>query len=370
MEGNILNNGLDGLKELKVKLIQLDRYQNDNSGLHGDGKKLEKSIKAKETSIEDEIDLTINKRKNEIEATYNKEINKAKEEITKVQNKKNQSKNAQVSERIKLETADLVSEYENMETEIKSKIKDGKVPSFVNTNLFYSLYMPKGAKELVAAIAALLLVLLIIPCGIYFIILTEQKVSYLIVIYVLTIVIFGGVYIFIGNKVKDKYLSSIKEVRVIRTNMSKNKVKRNKIRKKILKDKDESVYSLEHYDNQINSIKNKIEGIEGRRKEAIALFDSDTKPVIIEEIRSLYSEELLNMNTELITVNEKTINNDENIKYLSRELVQDYEAYLGKEFMSVEKIDYLINLMEERSLENVSQAITLHRKGSSWVWKA
>ena len=53
MENNILNSGQEGLKDLKDKLIQLDRYQNDNSGLHGDEKKLEKSIKVKEKSMEE-----------------------------------------------------------------------------------------------------------------------------------------------------------------------------------------------------------------------------------------------------------------------------------------------------------------------------
>ncbi len=362
MEANILNNGIEGLKELKDKVIKLDRYQNDNSGIVGDEKRLVRNIKAKEESVEDEINLTIKKRKGEIEATYNQEIAKAEDEIAKVQNKKSKSKSAQVLERIKVETADLLGEYESMKTEIKTKFKDAKVPSFVNTNLFYSLYMPKGTREFAIVLAVLLLVLLIIPCGIYFFLLPIQKVLYLVIIYFFTVVVFGGIYIIIGNKVKDKHLPAIKEVRVIRTSMLMNKIKRDKTRKKILKDKDESVYSLERYNQKIEDIQNEIKAVEGRKKEAIIVFDRDTRPVIIEEIRGLYSEELLNMNTQLTEINEKIKANDESIKYLSRELVQDYEAFLGKEFMSVEKIDRLINLMEENKLENVSQAISHYKK--------
>ncbi|NLJ90307.1 MAG: hypothetical protein GX323_05340 [Clostridiales bacterium] len=362
MEGTILNKGIEGLKELKEKLIQLDRYQNDNSGLHGDEKRLEKSIKSKEASVEDEINSTVKKRKSEIEATYNQEISKVKEEIIKVQNKKAKSKNAQIKERIKIETSDLVSEYQNLKAEAKIKIKEGGVPSGVNSTLFYSLYMPRGVREIIIALLALVLVLLIVPCGIYFFVLPTQKVQSLIIIYVLTVILFGGIYIFVGNKIKYKYLPIIKEVRVIRTNMLKNKIRQDKIKKRILRDKDESVYSLDHYNKKISSLQDEIRAIEERKKEAIISFEKDTMPVIVDEIRGLHAEELLSMNTELIETNEKIRTNDEYIRNLSRELVENYEAYLGKEFMFVEKIDHLISLMENNGLENVSQAIASYKK--------
>lgn len=359
MEDNILNSGQEGLKELKDKLIQLDRYQNGNSGLHSDEKKLEKSINSKEKSIEDEINQTIKKRKDEIETTYNQEAAKAKGEIAKVQDKKERSKSAQKSERIEIETADLADEYEQMDLSIRNKLKSDKVPKLVNTNLFYALYMPKGGIEYGIIAIALLIVLLALPCGIYFLILPEQQVTYLIIIYVLTVIIFGGIYVIIGTKIKDKHLSSIKEIRVIRTNMTKNKKKRDKIRKRILKDEDESSYALEHYDNEISKIEAEIEVIEKRKQEAINVFDTDTKSVIVNEIRGQYSDTLLNMNTQLIEMAKNIKDNDENIRYLSLELVENYEAYLGKEFMSVEKIDQLISTMNEKGLENVSQALAV-----------
>lgn len=364
MGGNILNIGVEGLKELKMKLIQLDRFQNDNSILVSDESKLEKYIKNKEDMVEEELTLTIKKRKEEIEATYNQEVSKLKDDIKKVQNKKEKSKNAQISERIKLETSDLSDDYEQMNLEIKKRLKEEKMPTLINTNIFYSLYMPRGTKEFSIVIIALLVVLLLIPCGIYFLILPEQKVSYLIAIYVATVVIFGAIYLVLGSKIKDKYLYGIKEIREIRTKMTKNKGKRKKIRKRILKDKDESIYSLEHYDEKVNNIDQEIEAVESRKSNAIISFDQETKPVITEEIRGHYSEELLNMNSNLHELKQKVNENNENIKHLSRELVEDYEAYLGKEIMSVEKLDRLINIMEENNLQKVSEGISVYKKSN------
>lgn len=364
MEDNILGRGIDGLKELRYKLIQSDRYQNENSQYKGEVKKLDKAIINKEKAIEDELDFTIKKRREEIESTYNQEIAKLKDEIKKIQNKKEKSKNVQVSERIKLETADLSEEYKKMDMEIKQIMKENKSPSFVNTSIFYALYMPKGIKEGIIAIIALLLMLLVIPCGIYFFILPGQKVLYLIITYILTIVLFGGTYILIGSKVKDKYLPMIKEIRVIRTNILKNKTERNKIRKQILKDDDESIYALERYDEKIDKINKDIEGIEGRKKTATEDFRRETIPIITAEIRGHHSEDLLNMNSELKNLNQKTKENDDNIRNLTRDLVENYEAFLGKEFMFVGKIDQVISIMEENDLEKISDGLSQYRKAN------
>lgn len=364
MEDNILSSGIEGLKELREKLVQLDRFQNDNSSISVEEKKLEKAIDNKEKAVEEEVGITIKKRKDEIEATYDQEISKTEEQIKKVENNKSKAKNAQVSERIDIETSELRDEYEQMRLEAANKFKKEKIPGFLNSKVFFALYMPKGLKDYGIIALVLISVLLAIPCSIYFLLISEPKVIHLITIYVLTVLVFGSIYLFLGSKVKDKHLQTMKEVRVIRTNMNKNKAIRNKIQKKIQKDKDESSYSLEAYDEEISKLKEDIEGIADKKKEAVANFDNNTAKIIIEEIKRRHEEELINLNTELKQLSEKARNNNENIKYLSLDLVDNYEAYLGKELMSVEKIDQFIGLMDEKNLLNISEAISMHKKGS------
>lgn len=365
MENNILNKGIEGLQLLRDKLVQLDRYQNDNSLLSLDEKKVEKFIVSKETAIEEELSFTIKKRKEEIETTYDQEIFKAKDQMKKVEIKKEQAKNAQISERIDIETSDLRDEYEQMRLETINKFKKEQIARFLNTKLFFALYMPKSAKDYGIIAITLMLLLLVFPCGIYFFILTEQKAIYLVIIYVLTVLIFGALYFIIGSKTKDKHLITMKEVRQIRDNMLKNKIKRKKIAKKIKKDKDESIYSLDRYDEEINKLQNDIDTVANRKKEAVATFDNSTRVIITKEIRGRHEEELLDLKTKLNQLSKKIKDNNENIKYLSLELVDNYEAYLGKEFMSVEKIDRLIGLMEGKNLQNISEAIAMYRKSDS-----
>lgn len=362
MDGNILTGGIEGLNILKDKLIQLDRFQNDNSQLYIEEEKLEKAIGNKEKDIAEEIANTTRRRKEEVESTYDQEIEKTRERIKKIQNKKEKAKNAQVSERIEIETSDLREEYEQLKVETKSIFKQAKVPSFCNTRIFYGLYMPKGIGDYGIILVTLLLILLVIPCGIYFLVLPNPKTTHLILIYVVTILLFGGLYLLVGNKTKDKYYAAIKEVRVIRTKMLKNKIKRNKIRKKILKDKDESIYGLDQYDKDIAAINEEIKSIEEQKKEAISNFENNTRLAITDEIKGRYKEEQINLKSELNLLTEKVKNNEENIKYLSLEIADNYEAYLGKEFMNLEKINVLIEIIENHSLSSVSEAIGFYKK--------
>ncbi len=362
VDGNILNNGTESLKELKDKLIKQDRFQNDNSVLTNDVKKLDKAIKSKEKALENELKLTIKKRREEIEATYNQEISNVKDEVSKVSDKKEKSKNAQKSERINIETADLLEENKQIKQEIKTILKEDKIPSYVNSKLFFALYMPKSVKEYGIILAFLILILVLIPSGIYFLILPEQKATYLIIIYVVTVLIFGGAYIIIGNKVKYKHLQALQEIQVKQINISKNEAKQKKIKKNIKRDEDESLYILDHYDEKINELTEEIERIKKRKQEALTLFESETRPIITDEISGRHSDELLKMNAELMDINQKIKNNNDNIKHLSRDLVENYEVYLGKEFMSVQKIDQLIKIIEEKEAEDISSAIIIYKK--------
>ena len=135
-------------------------------------------------------------------------------------------------------------------------------------------------------------------------ILPEQKALYLVIIYVLTVLVFGALYFVIGSKTKDKHLSTMKEVRQIRDNMSKNKAKR-KDREKNQRDKDESVYSLDRYDEEINKLQDDIDIVANRKKEAIATFDNNTKAIITKEIRGRHEEQLLDLKTKLKQLSEK-----------------------------------------------------------------
>lgn len=361
MDGNILSGGVEELNKVKTSLINLNNYKMENDNLALEEARLEKSIQNKEKAISEEIASTVKKRKEEIENTYDEQIVKTQSRSKKVRMKKEKSKNAKVSERIEIETADLKDEYKQMSLECKKIFKQDKVPSFCNTKLFYELFMPKGLKDYLIILFCLLLILVAIPCSIYFLLLPQEKTSYLILIYFVTVVLFGGIYKVVENKTKIKHRDAIQQVHIIRNKMILNKKKRKRIEKKILNDKDESQYGLDKYNEELQELEKEVNIISNQKKEALETFENTTKTVIVEEIKARNEEELSNLKQEYDKVYTKAKTTEENIKSLSIEIASNYEAYLGKEFMSMGMLDQLIELMTENQLETISEAIAEYK---------
>lgn len=361
MEDNILSGGINELNQVKASLMRRNELRNEYESLTIEEARLERSIQSKEKAISDEINNTLKKRKDEIEAIYDEQISKIQVRSKRIRNKKKKSKSVKISERIELETIDLKQEYQQMMLDTKSIFKQNKIPHLCNTRIFYALYMPKGVGDLLIILIHLLIILLAIPCGIYFLLLPEEKIIYLFLIYFLIVIVFGSIYKIIENKTVNRFGQVIRQVRKIRNNMANNKRKQNKIKKKILKDKDESSYGLEKFDDELLELDKELSAISIQKKNALTEFESKTKVVISEEIRSRYQEEVDNIKREYDNVYSKIKVNESDSKTLSLEIASKYEAFLGKEFMVPEKIEELSELMIQNNLSKISEAIAEYR---------
>jgi len=362
MDGNILSGGVEELNTVKEILLELNGYKDNNDVLVSGEAKLDKIIQSKEKAISDEITSTTKKRKEEIETTYNEQIEKTRTRIKKIRGKKEKSKNVKKSERILEETTDLREEHKQLLLDSKAIFKQNQIPSFCNTKLFYSLFMPKGIGDFFIIGLSLILILLIIPCAIFFLLLPEKNMIYLVLVYFIIVVVFGSIYMIIENNTKDKHRDSINKVQVIRFQIIENKKKRNKIKKMILKDRDESSYGLEKFNQELQELDNEANVISDQKKDALTIFENTTRFVIGEEIKARYQEELAGLKKEYDRVYAEIKKIEDKIKKLSIEIVMDYEAYLGKEFMTVEKLDHLVNLMTSNNLKTISEAITLYKE--------
>jgi hypothetical protein len=362
MESNILSGGLDEINKIKEAIIVLNGYKDKNDTLNSDEIKIEKSIKLKEKAISDEILSTTKKRKEEIDATYNDQIEKIRIRIKKIRGKKEKSKHKKVLERIETETAELREEHRQLVLDNKSIIKQNKIPSFCNSKLFFSLYLPKGTVDIFIIIMTLALILLVIPCVIYFLLLPEENMIYLISIYATTVLICGGTYMIIDNTIKDKKKEALLRIRTTRDSISMNKKKRNLVKRRILKDKDESLYGLENFNKELQELENELNSVIQLKNDALMIFENTTRFVISEEIKGRYQEELSNEKMEYTKIYQEIKQTEDLIKNLAMEIANKYEVYLGKEFMSLDKLDRLSVIIKDRNVSTISEAIALFKE--------
>lgn len=335
---------LDELKQKEKMLLDLE-------------KQLENSLKSKKREVADTIAQTVKKRSDEIAKSYDVEIGKAQDRLKKVRSKREKAKTQGEKERIVEETQSLVRENSDLKAQMKTIFHANRVPKFCASNLYYALFFTKGFKELMTMFITLLLVFLALPVGIYFVI-PERQTMYLVVIYVAVIVVFGGLYVKIGNSTKMKHMDALKEGRMIRDKIKANKKQMKSIEKSIRKDKNDSVYNLQKFDDEIAQLEQDMAQAERKKKEALNTFNTVTKTIISDEIMGNHKAELDQIESDFAktTADLKETQNAAMAKALY--ITDNFEIYAGKDFMTIERLSALEEIIQSGQAANISEAIT------------
>lgn len=361
-EGNLLSGGVDKLNEIMENLLELKGYQKRYEDLVIEEDTNDKSIKSIEKTAADEVQATIKKRRAEIEGAFDKQLDKTRAKIKKIKDKRDKSRNKKISERIAEETASLREENQSLKLEAKTLFKQKHVPFYCNSRLYFALYFPKYFMDILIILFTLLITLLVIPCGVYFFILPKERIFYLMLIYIITVVIFGGLYLLIGNYTKDKHRDVIKQVgnlrHKIRTNMKTIKV----IKIRVKRDKDESTYGLENFDEKLAVLDEEAAGIAQQKKEALLTFENTTVPLVTSEIRRQYDEKIAELKAKNESITAELAQAENVIKALTLKIASEYEPVIGKDLVTLDRIDSLTNIINAGNATNISEAVQFHKQ--------
>lgn len=319
-------------------------------------KQLENSLKTKKKEVAETIALTVKQRGDEVTKSYDTEIAKTQERIKKVRGKREKAKNQGEKERIAEETQSLIQENADLRGQIRTMFHANHVPRYCASNLYYSLYFPNGFKEFATLLIALVICFLAIPVGIYFMI-PERTTWILILIYVAAIALFGGLYVILGNATKMKYMDELKEGLEIRNKIKANKKQMKKIEKSIRKDKNEAVYNLQLFDDEIAQLEQDMTQTERQKKEALNTFHSVTKTIISDEITGNHKAEIDQMESDLAKTTADLKETQNAMMAKSLYITDNYEIYAGKEFMVLEKLEALEEIIASGRAANITDAI-------------
>jgi len=360
MDNAILHGGIDELNIIKEKVLELDGYQEKNADLLKEENRLDKLIFSKEKDLNEEIETTLKKRRNELESTYESQLSVLSAREKKVKAKKEKDKGAKMTERIADETADLRDENKAFVQEMKVKQKAEKIPAFCRTTMFFAFFMPRTPVEFLMLVLGLLLLFLVLPFGLYLWLFAEKfgEIA-LAVLYLALILLVGGVYLAINNRVKEKHLETIREIRELKNSYYKNRKTIRRIRRGIRKDADESRYGLEHYDNELSEIRADYQKLLDEEKDALNTFETKTTPQIKAEIKERYEEELTSLNQTKKEIAAEQKKTEEIVKELSLMMSKQYEIYLGKDMLTVAKLDKLISYIEKGEASDIGCALAI-----------
>lgn len=361
MENAILYAGVEELNIIKEQVLELNGYQEKNEELLREEARMEKLLAGKEKEMADEIDRTIKKRKNSIASNYGNQLSVLENRRKKVQTRKNKAKGIKVSERIGEETAELREANKNIAIDIKANMKKDKIPHYCNSNLFYSLFLPKRFGEYMLLMVVMILLLFLMPVGVYKLFFEKFGTWALAIVYAVDIVIFGGLYVLINNRIKEKHVTVLRENHILFLKIKSNRKKIQHIERDIQSDGDESSYGLEEFDDDLNEIDKEIQRVAEEEKEEMTKFEAVVAAQLKEEIQGRYKEEIQALSDKAKEVSAEQTAVEEKAKELVLMISKQYETYLGKDMLTIEKLDRLIAHIEKGEATNIGEAVNLEK---------
>ncbi|MGP1349918.1 MAG: hypothetical protein ACTTK0_09870 [Stomatobaculum sp.] len=321
-------------------------------------------LASEEKALKDAIELTVKTRIGEITDTYDGEIAKGNEALRRVQARRERARSIGVKERIKEETRSYIEEAAALKKEMRETFREKHVPGIFRSKLYYTLYFPHTLGQWFSVLLFIAAIFVAVPCGIYFLALPEKlrNVLVLIVIYVADILIFGGLYTIIGNASKLHHMETLKQGRELWDRITRNQRQVKKIRKQISRDKSEDKYDLAAFDDEISHITQNIQEATAKKQEALNTFETVTKTILTDEltqnarprIEQLTSTHALTLRMlqEVSAERQKSVLN----------LAEQYEVYVGREFMTEERLAALAEIMREGTATNLSEAIEEYKR--------
>lgn len=348
----------------KAALLEVNRLKEQEEQQKEEEEESRAELAAEQRALKDAVETTIQKRIGEINTTYDTEISKNEAELKKIQANRERAKNIGIKDRIREETRPLLDEIKERKKELKALFREQHVSPLFRTRLYYALYFPHKIGQWFTLLLFIALFFVLCPCAIYFLALPEnwRNPISLVVIYVADILLFGGIYVGVGNVSKLNHLEALRKGRELWDQIDSNRRRVKKLKKQINRDQSEDQYDLASFDDELTHMSRKLQEVKEKKQDALRTFDTVTKNILIDELTQ-------NARPKITQLTEKhacalrllqEVSADRQRKTLS--LADQYEAYLGKEFMSLEKINALQTLVESGAASNLLEAIEAYRK--------
>ena len=353
MAENAFDKGIDYLREALQKVQEVDAKKAALASARQESKRLKKQIAQLSKEKNEEMTTTIKKRKAEIHAAYDKELDVIRGKVKKTDASRLKHKERQQDERYDVETVDFRKEIEVCEMEIKNILKQNHIMRFCRRDLFYSLFLPRGAKDILILFLTAALCLFVLPfvgCLLVKYVLLKNAASlavYYVLIFVCFVCLSFIVYLLIVNRTKVRYPAQLKECRNQKMKIRAIKKQMRAVRNKIEKDKDESGYDLSSFDDQLAVYQQEMDKIGAQRKQALLQFEEEKRAMVEAEIAGPYEEKIRACEEQLKKEEDLIDQQTSALAALRLAITDEYEAYLGKEFVNEERLEILISIMEE-----------------------
>ena len=357
---NVIRDNQEFLRQARAGLADMKAAEQEAAALSSEVAALEKSVADETKAQADLIEKTIRTRRNELSANYDGEISKIRSLMKQESTKRHKAVSSGKKARSKMETGDLVVQEKELKKEMKEMFRTDRMPAFCNSKLYYSLYSPGSFSEILILLAAIVICFVVIPLAVYHFTPWEGPI-YLTLVYVVDILVFGGLYILIWNLTRGRHPGAFKEGKSIRKDIRKVKKQAKRIERGIARDKDDSIYDTAEYDENLSKLKSDLDEVMARRSEAMTNFEEVTKQVIADEITDSGAAKLQDLQTRLDRAKYQLSDAQDESRRLSLGFTDTYGPYIDREFWNEEAIDGILAALDSGEAGSIIEAQSAYR---------
>ena len=351
------------LIEAKKSLTEEEDKKKEINVIKGKIATFDQKVVDLEKAKKDCIEKTVKEKKAELEKSYDDLMINTTQKIKHAREQKEKEIKKNKASQIETDTREKKDNIVYLKNRIKSVLKENKMPFYVNTNFYFSLFKYESAAGVIRAILIIAVLLVVIP-GLFVSFVEPFKSTDNVflkgLVFVVFVLIWGGIYMLL-EKLSNANDDAIKEIKDLRKEIRENKKQINDITKRINEDTDETKFDYSKYDKEIEQASNDLKILGDKRIDALENFNNVVEKEIVESIEAEADKDIEEAKRNLEKAKNNLVTEEENYEKLKLKNIEEYESSLGKENMSVEKVNKLIdivnNSMEEIDIETAKSML-------------
>ena len=347
------------LIDAKKSILEEEEIRKSINVIKGRITTFEEKEKEHKKNKEIAINKTINDKKSEIENTYSEIINDAEKRLKVAVEKKEKEKKKNLQELVEKSTKVTKENGVYLKNELRKVLKENKLPKFANSKLYLSMYNMHSLLEFIICLMVIVITLVGIPFFISEIFFRDKSIWIKILIYAVDILFFGIVYMFVDSITKNK--TALKDVRELRKNIKDNDKEIKKITKKITRETTDEQFDYTKLDREIEAVGIEIKNAKENRIKSIEKFNQETREEITKSIEKMNEAEEKEIDKTIKTANKNLIDEQKKLEATIEKNLNNFGVYIGKEYMTIEKIDKLINIANTHDDITLEEIIKLYK---------
>lgn len=365
MTDNLLEGGAEELDQVKDALQRRDMMQETLLKMDAEKKKVDGESRNTENAASEEVSRTVKERRSRIVAEYKAQTDSLETKRRKVQQERARKRDKKQGDRISEETAAPLKEVRDLENEMKVYFREQKVPGFCRKQVYFDFFMPRGG-EIIRTVLLFFLFIAAIPAAgawvfrlaVRYSDLTEQtKLLFTVLIPAVLLILFIVIYFLIYIKTKAAHPEAMRKGRELRTNINEKQREIRKTTRQIRKDRDDSVYGLEEYDQMLEKAESDLQAVRTEQQNALNRFDTETAKSIEADIRNKYREQLDADRAASEELAGKSRAMENALDQINREIASRYAPYIGEKYCTTESVEQMAEKIRTGKASDVSEAL-------------